>query len=108
MSNRRYHQSIATPWKNNLRVVLVETRNPLNIGAAAAIYFPTILAAALVASYAVYLLLEVAPYRAAFGEVIFRFRPERDGRRLDQRPSAEERVAPLLGPAQSSPGRMGD
>jgi peptidoglycan/LPS O-acetylase OafA/YrhL len=80
----------------------------LNIGAAAAIYFPTILAAALVASYAVYLLLEVAPYRAAFGEVIFRFRPERDGRRLDQRPSAEERVAPLLGPAQSSPGRMGD
>ena len=80
----------------------------LNIGAAAAIYFPTILAAALAASYAVYLLLEVAPYRAVFGEVIFRFRPERDARRLDQRPSAEERVAPLLGPARSSPGRMRD
>jgi TrmH family RNA methyltransferase len=30
----RYHQTIA-PWKPNLRVVLVETRNPLNIGAAA-------------------------------------------------------------------------
>ena len=31
----RYHRSIATNWKNNLRVVLVSTRNPLNIGAAA-------------------------------------------------------------------------
>jgi TrmH family RNA methyltransferase len=31
----RYDQSIAAIWKNNLRVVLVSTRNPLNIGAAA-------------------------------------------------------------------------
>jgi len=31
----RYHRSIPTDWKDNLRVVLVETRNPLNIGAAA-------------------------------------------------------------------------
>jgi tRNA/rRNA methyltransferase len=36
----RYHRSyyriiIAQNWKDNLRVVLVETRNPLNIGAAA-------------------------------------------------------------------------
>jgi tRNA/rRNA methyltransferase len=30
----RYDQSIGTDWKDNLRVVLVETRNPLNIGAA--------------------------------------------------------------------------
>src|SRR5450432_4225136 len=31
----RYHRIIGTNWKDNLRVVLVETRNPLNIGAAA-------------------------------------------------------------------------
>jgi tRNA/rRNA methyltransferase len=31
----RYDQGIGTEWKDNLRVVLVETRNPLNIGAAA-------------------------------------------------------------------------
>ena len=31
----RYDQSISTNWKNNLRVVMVSTRNPLNIGAAA-------------------------------------------------------------------------
>jgi TrmH family RNA methyltransferase len=31
----RYHQSIAEDWKDNLRIVLVATRNPLNIGAAA-------------------------------------------------------------------------
>ena len=32
----RYHRIIATTgWKDNLRVVLVSTRNPLNIGAAA-------------------------------------------------------------------------
>jgi TrmH family RNA methyltransferase len=30
-----YHRSIANAWKDNLRVVLVATRNPLNIGAAA-------------------------------------------------------------------------
>lgn len=31
----RYHRSIAENWKDNLRVVMVSTRNPLNIGAAA-------------------------------------------------------------------------
>ena len=31
----RYDQKIAANWKENLRVVLVETRNPLNIGASA-------------------------------------------------------------------------
>jgi len=31
----RYDQSIPNDWKDNLRVVMVETRNPLNIGAAA-------------------------------------------------------------------------
>ena len=31
----RYDRIIATDWKDNLRVVLVATRNPLNIGAAA-------------------------------------------------------------------------
>jgi tRNA/rRNA methyltransferase len=30
-----YHRNIPTDWKDNLRVVLVSTRNPLNIGAAA-------------------------------------------------------------------------
>lgn len=30
-----YHRSIADAWKDNLRVVLVATRNPLNIGASA-------------------------------------------------------------------------
>jgi len=31
----RYDRSISIEWKDNLRVVLVSTRNPLNIGAAA-------------------------------------------------------------------------
>jgi TrmH family RNA methyltransferase len=31
----RYDQSISTTWKDNLRVVLISTRNPLNIGASA-------------------------------------------------------------------------
>jgi peptidoglycan/LPS O-acetylase OafA/YrhL len=43
-----------------------------NIGLAAAVYFPCISAAAVVASYFIYRLLEVAPYRAAFGESVFR------------------------------------
>src|SRR5436190_1737406 len=34
-SNCCYDQDIAPDWKDNLRVVLVSTRNPLNIGAAA-------------------------------------------------------------------------
>lgn len=61
-----------------------------SIGAAAAIYFPTIVAAALAASYAVYRLLEVAPYRVAFGESIFKNRQESDRRRLESRAMAEE------------------
>jgi TrmH family RNA methyltransferase len=31
----RYDRSIAEDWKDNLRVVMISTRNPLNIGAAA-------------------------------------------------------------------------
>jgi TrmH family RNA methyltransferase len=31
----RYDRDISNPWKDNLRVVMVETRNPLNIGASA-------------------------------------------------------------------------
>lgn len=64
----------------------------LSIGAAAAIYFPTIVAAALAASYAVYRLLEVAPYRAVFGELIFKTWPESDPRRLEKRPMADDDV----------------
>jgi TrmH family RNA methyltransferase len=35
ISRSRYYRSIQDAWKNNLRVVMVATRNPLNIGAAA-------------------------------------------------------------------------
>ena len=35
MAGLRYDRSISIDWKGNLRVVLVETRNPLNMGAAA-------------------------------------------------------------------------
>ena len=72
----------------------------LGIGAAAAIYFPTIVVAALAASYAVYLLLEVAPYRAAFGESIFKNRAEDGPRRREERPIREEQSAPLIGSNQ--------
>jgi peptidoglycan/LPS O-acetylase OafA/YrhL len=66
----------------------------LGIGAAAAIYFPTIIVAALAASYAVYLLLEVAPYRAVFGESIFRIRPGGNNKPdLEKHAVAKERVA---------------
>jgi hypothetical protein len=65
----------------------------LGIGAAAAIYFPTIIVAALAASYAVYLLLEVAPYRAVFGESIFRIRPEGNKPDLEKHAVAKERAA---------------
>jgi TrmH family RNA methyltransferase len=34
-TGQRYHRNIDTDWKSNLRVVLVSTRNPLNIGASA-------------------------------------------------------------------------
>jgi hypothetical protein len=65
----------------------------LGIGAAAAIYFPTIIVAALAASYLVYLLLEVAPYRAVFGESIFRIRPVGDKPGLEKHAMAKERAA---------------
>lgn len=70
MSNRddksnavaRYHQSIALSiagnWKDNLRVVLVETRNPLNIGAAARA----------MANFGFARLRVVNPYHVAFRE----------------------------------------
>jgi peptidoglycan/LPS O-acetylase OafA/YrhL len=47
-----------------------------NIGVAAAVYVLCISCAAVAASYVVYRVLEVAPYRAAFGETVFR-RPVR-------------------------------
>jgi peptidoglycan/LPS O-acetylase OafA/YrhL len=75
----------------------------LGIGAAAAIYFPTIAGAALVASYAVYRLLEVAPYRAAFGESIFKNRAESDSRRVERRLIAKDEAARLIGSNQSTP-----
>jgi peptidoglycan/LPS O-acetylase OafA/YrhL len=46
----------------------------LNIGTAAAIYFPTMAALAVAASYAAHRLLEVAPYRVVFGETVFKVR----------------------------------
>jgi tRNA/rRNA methyltransferase len=53
-----YDRSIATNWKNNLRVVLVSTRNPLNIGAAARA----------MANFGFARLLVVNPYDVAFRE----------------------------------------
>jgi len=58
-----------------------------NIGAAAAVYFPTITIAAIGASCVVYRLLEAAPYRAAFGEAIFR-KPRLESRGADGLPAA--------------------
>jgi peptidoglycan/LPS O-acetylase OafA/YrhL len=74
----------------------------LSIGAAAAIYFPTIAAAALAASYAVYRLLEVAPYRAVFGESVFRIRSESARRGSERRSMAEEDAARLIGSNRST------
>lgn len=60
----RYDQSIATKqstatnWKNNLRVVLVSTRNPLNIGASARA----------MANFGFSRLCVVSPYDVAFRE----------------------------------------
>src|ERR1035438_5627206 len=53
-----YHRGIAANWKNNLRVVLVSTRNPLNIGAAARA----------MANFASARLCVVSPYDVAFRE----------------------------------------
>jgi tRNA/rRNA methyltransferase len=54
----RYHQNIEPNWKNNLRVVLVATRNPLNIGASARA----------MANFGFERLCAVAPYDVAFRE----------------------------------------
>jgi tRNA/rRNA methyltransferase len=54
----RYHQNIPLDWKDNLRVVLVSTRNPLNIGAAARA----------MANFGFARLRVVAPYDVAFRE----------------------------------------
>ena len=54
----RYHQDIGTDWKDNLRVVLVSTRNPLNIGAAARA----------MANFGFSRLRLVAPYDVAYRE----------------------------------------
>ena len=51
-----------------------------NIGVAAVVYVLCIGCAAIAASYCVYRLLEVAPYRAAFGETVFRRPVRRDPR----------------------------
>ena len=54
----RYHRSIAADWKDNLRVVMVSTRNPLNIGAAARA----------MANFGFSCLRVVQPYDVAFRE----------------------------------------
>jgi tRNA/rRNA methyltransferase len=55
----RYHRNIATTdWKENLRVVMVSTRNPLNIGAAARA----------MANFGFVRLAVVNPYDVAFRE----------------------------------------
>ena len=53
-----YYRGIATHWKNNLRVVLVAARNPLNIGAAARA----------MANFGFSRLSVVSPYDVAFRE----------------------------------------
>src|ERR1017187_5159838 len=54
----RYDQSIPNDWKDNLRVVMVSTRNPLNIGAAARA----------MANFGFPRLRVVSPYDVAFRE----------------------------------------
>src|SRR5258708_4287317 len=54
----RYDRSIEPDWKDNLRVVLVSTRNPLNIGASARA----------MANFGFQCLRAVAPYDVAFRE----------------------------------------
>src|ERR1035438_660883 len=54
----RYDRNISTNWKNNLRVVMVSTRNPLNIGAAARA----------MANFGFPRLRVVSPYDVAFRE----------------------------------------
>lgn len=54
----RYDRNISTNWKDNLRVVMVSTRNPLNIGAAARA----------MANFGFSRLRVVSPYDLAFRE----------------------------------------
>jgi tRNA/rRNA methyltransferase len=54
----RYDRNISTNWKDNLRVVMVSTRNPLNIGAAARA----------MANFGFARLRVVSPYDVAFRE----------------------------------------
>ncbi|MCC6778988.1 MAG: acyltransferase [Hyphomicrobiales bacterium] len=61
----------------------------LPMGAAAAIYFPAMAGAALAFSYLIYRVLEVAPYRAAFGESVFKTRSAVPGR-IDGRSASAE------------------
>jgi tRNA/rRNA methyltransferase len=58
VSGLRYHGAIAAHWKDNLRVVLVSTRNPLNIGASARA----------MANFGFSRLCVVSPYDVAFRE----------------------------------------
>jgi peptidoglycan/LPS O-acetylase OafA/YrhL len=51
----------------------------LNIGVAAAIYFPLMTGAAVAASYLVYRFLEIGPYRAMVGEAVFKARSSVSG-----------------------------
>jgi peptidoglycan/LPS O-acetylase OafA/YrhL len=52
----------------------------LNMGAAAALYFPSMIAVAVALSYAVHRLLEVAPYQLAFHETVFKQRSAAESR----------------------------
>ena len=58
VTDLRYHRSIPGTWKDHLRVVMVATRNPLNIGAAARA----------MANFGFSRLRVVAPYDVAFRE----------------------------------------
>jgi len=58
VADLRYHRSIPSTWKDHLRVVMVATRNPLNIGAAARA----------MANFGFSRLRVVSPYDVAFRE----------------------------------------
>jgi peptidoglycan/LPS O-acetylase OafA/YrhL len=61
----------------------------LPIAGAATIYFPAMAAVGLAFSYLVYRVLEVAPYRAAFGETVFKTKSVGRGRADGRSASAE-------------------
>jgi peptidoglycan/LPS O-acetylase OafA/YrhL len=71
-----------------LRVFLQDiSLDTWSIAAAAAVYFPAMTTAALIGSYIVYRLLEVAPYRVAFGESVFKRSPPSDRRGAEAAPA---------------------